>query len=193
MRQQPELTVEEVPTDELVPYARNAKVHTNEQIDQIVKSIEEFGFNDPIAVWHNEDGAMEIIEGHGRVMAAKKLGLDVLPVVTLDHLTNEQRRACMHAHNQLTMNTGWELGTLSFELDELDFDSEGFGFDSGFDAAQDLLDDDLVPFNDGLGKVSFNVTFTFPADKKQFVKAFLDDIGKDQAVSIIVEAADQWE
>lgn len=75
MRQQPELTVEEVPTDELVPYARNAKVHTNEQIDQIVKSIEEFGFNGPIAVWHNEDGAMEIIEGHGRVMAAKKLGL----------------------------------------------------------------------------------------------------------------------
>lgn len=67
------MTVEEVPTDELVPYARNAKVHTNEQIDQIVKSIEELGFNDPIAVRHNEDGAMEIIEGHGRVMAAKKL------------------------------------------------------------------------------------------------------------------------
>lgn len=128
MRQQPELTVEEVPTDELVPYARNAKVHTNEQIDQIVKSIEEFGFNDPIAVWHNEDGAMEIIEGHGRVMAAKKLGLDVLPVVTLDHLTNDQRRAYTHVHNQLTMNTGWDLETLSFDLDELDFDFEDFGF-----------------------------------------------------------------
>lgn len=110
MRQQPELTVEEVPTDELVPYARNAKVHTNEQIDQIVKSIEEFGFNDPIAVWHNEEGAMEIIEGHGRVLAAKKLGLDVLPVVTLDHLTNDQRRAYTHVHNQLTMNTGLSNG-----------------------------------------------------------------------------------
>lgn len=183
MKQQPELTVEEVPTDALVPYARNAKVHTNEQVEQIVRSIEEFGFNDPIAVWHNEDGAMEIIEGHGRVMAAKKLGLDVLPVVTLDHLTNEQRRAYTHVHNQLTMNTGWDLDTLSFDLDELDFDFEGFGFDGGFDAIQDLLDDDLV---------SFNVTFTFPADKKQSVKAFLDDAGKDQAVSIIVKAAEQW-
>ena len=128
MRQQPELTVEEVPTDELVPYARNAKVHTNEQIDQIVKSIEEFGFNDPIAVWHNEDGEMEIIEGHGRVLAAKKLGLGVLPVVTLDHLTNVQRRAYTHVHNQLTMNTGWDLDALSFDLDELDFDFEDFGF-----------------------------------------------------------------
>lgn len=193
LRQQPELTVEEVPTDELVPYARNAKVHTNEQINQIVKSIEEFGFNDPIAVWHNEEGAMEIIEGHGRVLAAKKLGLDVLPVVTLDHLTNDQRRAYTHVHNQLTMNTGWDLEMLSFDLDELDFDFEGFGFDSGFDAIQDLLDDDLVSFKDEFEKSSFNVTFTFPADKKQSVKAFLDDAGKDQAVSIIVKAAEQWE
>ena len=192
LRQQPELTVEEVPTDELVPYANNAKVHTNEQIGQIVKSIEEFGFNDPIAVYHNEDGAMEIIEGHGRVMAAKKLGLDVLPVVTLDHLTNDQRRAYTHVHNQLTMNTGWDLDKLSFDLDDLDFDFDGFGFDSGFDAIQDLLDDDLVSFKDELEKNSFNITFVFPSEKKDVVKAFLDDAGKDQAVSIIVKAAEQW-
>lgn len=80
-----------------------------------------------------------------------------------------------------------------FDLDELDFDFEGFGFDSGFDAIQDLLDDDLVSFKDEFEKSSFNVTFTFPADKKQSVKAFLDDAGKDQAVSIIVKAAEQWE
>lgn len=91
------------------------------------------------------------------------------------------------------MNTGWDLGTLSFDLDELDFDFEDFGFDSGFDAIQDLLDDDLVSFKDEFEKSSFNVTFTFPADKKQSVKAFLDDAGKDQAVSIIVKAAEQWE
>ena len=136
---------------------------------------------------------MEIIEGHGRVLAAKKLGLDVLPVVTLDHLTNDQRRAYTHVYNQLTMNTGWDLETLSFDLDELDFDFEDFGFDSGFDAIQDLLDDDLASFKDEFEKSSFNVTFTFPADKKQSVKAFLDDAGKDQAVSIIVKAAEQWE
>lgn len=82
--------------------------------------------------------------------------------------------------------------TLSFDLDELDFDFEDFGFDSGFDAIQDLLDDDLVSFKDEFEKSSFNVTFTFPADKKQSVKAFLDDAGKDQAVSIIVKAAEQW-
>ncbi len=140
MRQQPELTVGEVPTDDLVSYARNAKVHTNEQIDQIVKSIEEFGFNDPIAVWHNEEGAMEIIEGHGRVLAAKKLGLDVLPVVTLDHLTNDQRRAYTHVHNQLTMNTGWDLDALSFDLDELDFDFEDFGFSIDHDIAGEPAD-----------------------------------------------------
>ncbi len=192
MKQQPELTVGKVPTDDLVPYARNAKVHTNEQVDQIVRSIEEFGFNDPIAVWHNDNGELEIIEGHGRVMAAKKLGLDVLPVVTLDHLTNDQRRAYTHVHNQLTMNTGWDLDKLNFDLDELDFDFEDFGFDGCFDAIQDLLDDDLVSFKDELEKTSFNVTLTFPIDKKQSVKDFLDDAGKDQAVSIIVKAAEQW-
>lgn len=186
------MTVEEVPTDDLVPYARNAKVHTNEQVDQIAKSIEEFGFNDPIAVWHNGNGELEIVEGHGRVMAARKLGLDVLPVVTLDHLTGDQRRAYTHIHNQLTMSTGWDLETLGFDLDELDFDFEGFGFDGGFDAIQDLLDDDLVSFKDELERSSFNVTFTFPADKKQSVRAFLDGAGKDQAVSIIVKAAEQW-
>ena len=69
MKQQPELTVEEVPTESLIPYARNAKIHTNEQIDQICESIGEFGFNDPVAVWDGTDGP-EIIEGHGRVIDA---------------------------------------------------------------------------------------------------------------------------
>lgn len=73
-----------------------------------------------------------------------------------------------------------------------DFDFEDFGFDSGFDAIQDLLDDDLVSLKDELEKTSFNITLTFPIDKKQSVKDFLDDAGKDQAVSIIVKAAEQW-
>lgn len=70
MKQQPELTVTETRTDNLVPYVRNAKIHTNEQVEQIIKSIEEFGFNDPVAVWHNASGQLEIVEGHGRVLAA---------------------------------------------------------------------------------------------------------------------------
>lgn len=130
MKQQPELTVEEVPTESLIPYARNAKIHTNEQIDQICESVGEFGFNDPVAVWDGPDGP-EIIEGHGRVMAAKKLGLDVVPVVRLDHLSDEQRRAYGIVHNKLTMNTGWDFAKLDEEVESLaNIDMGAFGFDS---------------------------------------------------------------
>lgn len=136
MKQQPELTVTEQRTDALIPYARNAKIHTNEQVDQIFKSIEEFGFNDPIAIWHNANDEMEIVEGHGRVLAASKLGLDAIPTICLDHLTDEQRRAYTHVHNQLNMNTGWDFETLDLDIEELemnlDLDFGDFGFESGF-------------------------------------------------------------
>lgn len=129
MRPMPELTIEEVPTEELVPYARNAKIHTGEQIDQICSSIEEFGFNDPVGVWDGPEG-LQIVEGHGRVMAAGKLGLATVPVVRLNHLSDEQRRAYALAHNKLTMNTGWDEELLSLDLEELNgvFDFEEFGF-----------------------------------------------------------------
>lgn len=136
VKQQPELTVTEQRTDALIPYARNAKIHTNEQVDQICKSIEEFGFNDPIAIWHNANDEMEIVEGHGRVLAASKLGLEVIPTICLDHLTDEQRRAYTHVHNQLNMNTGWDFETLDLDIEELemnlDLDFGDFGFESGF-------------------------------------------------------------
>ncbi len=129
MRQQPELKVEDAPTGSLVPYANNAKTHTGEQIDQICSSIEEFGFNDPVGVWDGPEG-LQIVEGHGRVMAAGKLGLATVPVVRLNHLSDEQRRAYALAHNKLTMNTGWDMGALSEELGDLsaDFDMSDFGF-----------------------------------------------------------------
>lgn len=143
MKEQPCLEVRELATADLVPYARNAKVHTSEQVEQIAKSVDEFGFNDPVAVWHNADGEMEIIEGHGRVLAAKKLGLGRIPVITLDHLSDAQRRAYTHIHNQLNMNTGWDLDTLSLELDEIEgFDWEDYGFEL-------LQDDDGVASLDG--------------------------------------------
>ena len=125
----PELKVEEMPVDSLVPYARNAKVHTEVQVDQIASSISEFGFNDPVAVWHNEAGESEIVEGHGRVLAAKKLGLQTVPVITLDALTDEQRRAYALVHNKLTMNTGFDFELLDAELQALEFDWGSLGFD----------------------------------------------------------------
>lgn len=120
------LKVEYVDIGELKPYAKNAKIHTDEQIDQIVESIRQFGMNDPIAVW--KDG--EIIEGHGRLMACQKLGMKQVPIIRLDGLTDEQRRAYMNVHNQLTMNTGFDLDLLAAELNEInEIDMSMFGFD----------------------------------------------------------------
>ena len=123
------LEVEYEDTEALVPYARNAKVHTAEQVGQIVNSIREFGFNDPVAVWTNASGESEIVEGHGRVLAAKELGRGRVPVIHLDRMSDEQRRAYTHVHNQLTMATDWDFSTLDADLAELDFDFEGLGFE----------------------------------------------------------------
>ncbi len=121
--------IELVKTSELVPYANNAKMHTNTQVEQIAASITEFGFNDPIAVWTNQDGRPEIVEGHGRVLAAERLGILELPVIRLDHLTDEERRAYTHVHNQTTLNSGFDMDILDRDFELLDFDWEKFGFD----------------------------------------------------------------
>ena len=120
------LKIEYIPTEELKTYAGNAKVHTAEQVEQIKESIREFGFNDPIAVWHGN----EIIEGHGRLIASIELGIDTVPIIRLDDLTDEQRRAYMLVHNKLTMNTDFDFDLLQQELDDLDdMDMEKFGFE----------------------------------------------------------------
>ena len=136
MKPMPELEITEVPTEELLEYPRNSKLHPHEQVDQIANSIEEFGFNSPILAWHNDDGEPEIVAGHGRLMAARKLGLEKRPVVFLDHMSEEQRRAYIIVDNQLTMNSGFDFGILADELAALpDFDMEDFGFeDFGVDA-----------------------------------------------------------
>ena len=135
-----QLKIEYVPAADLVPYSGNAKAHPAEQIEQIKASIAEFGFNDPIAVWKGN----EIIEGHGRLLAAQEMGLDKVPVVRLDDLTDEQRRAYTLVHNKLTMNTDFDAEMLGQELDSIsDIDMEAFGFDiSDFD-------DDAQDFDDG--------------------------------------------
>lgn len=122
------LIIEYESTGALAPYARNAKEHPDWQIDQITNSIEEFGFDDPIAVRRGEDGVDVIIEGHGRLLAAKLLGMEQVPVIRLDHLTEEQARAYALVHNQLTMNTGFDIDLLESEMAALDFDFEDLGF-----------------------------------------------------------------
>lgn len=120
-----DLKIEYVKLSEIKPYKGNAKTHPKEQVEQIKKSIQELGFNDPIGIWHNE-----IVEGHGRYMAAQELGLDTVPVIRLDRLTDEQRRAYTLIHNKLTMNSDFDFDILSAELDDIfDIDMSDFGFD----------------------------------------------------------------
>ena len=120
------LKVEYVPTESIKTYVNNAKIHTAEQIEQIKKSIQEFGFNDPIAVWKEN----EIIEGHGRLIAALELGIEDLPIIRLDNLTDEQRRAYTLVHNKLTMNTDFDFSLLEMELEAItNIDMGDFGFE----------------------------------------------------------------
>lgn len=117
------------PLERLQPYERNARTHSDEQVSQLVRSIEQFGFVNPILV-DSDDG---ILAGHGRLMAAKRLSLAQVPVVVLDHLTPEQRRAYVLADNQIALNGGWDLELLRSELLDLrveGFEWEGLGFDA---------------------------------------------------------------
>jgi len=117
------------PIDKLLPYARNARTHSESQVAQIAASIAEFGFVNPCLV--GGDGVL--VAGHGRLMAARKLGLESVPVVVLDHLTTTQRRALVIADNRIAENSGWDEAMLRIELDALRED--GFDLDiTGFDA-----------------------------------------------------------
>jgi hypothetical protein len=124
----PTLQIETWPVDRLIPSARNARTHSDQQVAQIAASIQEFGFLNPVLV--DPDGG--IIAGHGRVLAARKLKLTEIPVIVLDHLTENQRRAFMLADNQLALNAGWDEQMLRLELEALaqaQCDLEIIGFD----------------------------------------------------------------
>lgn len=149
----PDLHIERWPVERLIPYARNPRTHTEEQVAQIAASIAEFGFVNPVLV--GADGI--IIAGHARVMAARKLGLAEAPVIVLDHLSEAQRRALVIADNRLAQNAGWDEEMLRVELEALredDFNLALLGFEDaeiesllaeqeGESAA--LTDEDAVP------------------------------------------------
>ena len=119
------LQVEYVPISTIKPYKRNAKLHPQEQIEQIKNSMKEFGNIDPIGVWHDE-----IVEGHGRYEALKQMGAKEIPIIRLDDLTDEQRRAYSLTHNKLTMNSDFDLALLDTELAEIEtIDMELLGFE----------------------------------------------------------------
>lgn len=133
--------------EDINEYENNAKQHPEWQIEQIANSIKEFGFNDPIAI--NEDN--QIIEGHGRYLASKLLGINEVPCIVLTGLTEEQERAYIIAHNKLTLNTDFDLDKLQYELNALkveNFDLSLTGFEEyEIEALQQKAEDlDLSEF-----------------------------------------------
>lgn len=123
------LKIEYLEIGQLQPYERNAKKHDVDDVQAICRSIEQFGFSDPIGIWGKEN---TIVEGHGRLEAAKRLGLEKVPVIRLDHMTDEQRRAYALAHNKTAELSGWLDEVLKEEIESLqDFNMEDFGFDFG--------------------------------------------------------------
>jgi len=149
-----EIQVEQLPIDRLIPYARNSRTHSDEQVAQIAASIREFGFTNPVLV--DADGG--IIAGHGRVLAARKLKRETVPCIRLAHLTPAQRRAYVIADNKLALNAGWDedmlrleledlrgegfdLGLLGFAGDELQALTDGVNFEPGTEADQSRLDE----------------------------------------------------
>ena len=135
------MQIEYVDINSIKPYKKNAKLHPKEQIEQIKKSIEEFGNNDPIAIWKDE-----IVEGHGRLIALKELGYKEIPIIRLDHLTDEERKAYTLVHNKLTMNSDFDFDILKEELDNFDtIDMSEFGFDIDLDIEeqQEIIEDEV--------------------------------------------------
>jgi hypothetical protein len=121
--------IDQVPVADLLPYARNARTHSDAQVAQIAASIAEFGFTNPCLV----DAANELIAGHGRLLAARRMGLETVPCIRLGHLTPAQKRAYVIADNQLALNAGWDMDLLAQEIAALrvdDFDLELLGFDT---------------------------------------------------------------
>ena len=146
------MQIEQIQLEALIPYINNSRTHSDEQVAQIAASIKEFGFNNPILV----DKDNSIIAGHGRLQAARKLGLTEVPCVRLEHLTETQRKAYVIADNRLALNAGWDNELLTIELNELladGFALEILGFDSDelktlldpLEPTEGLVDEDQVP------------------------------------------------
>lgn len=146
------MNIEKIEISALIPYARNARTHSDEQIAQIAGSIKEFGFNNPVLI----DKDNGVIAGHGRLAAARKLNLKEVPCIRLEHLSETQRKAYILADNRIALNSGWETDLLSLELSELlegGVSLESLGFDADeidallnkIEPTEGLTDEDEVP------------------------------------------------
>jgi len=169
------LKIEQRKVADLIPYAANSRTHSDAQVAQIAASIKEFGWTNPILV----DGEDTLIAGHGRLLAARKLNMDKVPVIVLDHLTKAQQRALVIADNQLAMNAGWDMNMLENEIRDLadnDFDLDFLGFsDEELDRMLAEVDAiDLPQLADGDRDPFQQMTFTLHDEQAEQVKEAIE-------------------
>lgn len=178
------MKIEKISIDKIKPYENNAKLHPPEQIEQIKKSIQDFGNNDPIAI--DENGV--IIEGHGRYEALKELGFKEIEVIRLSHLSEQQKKAYSLIHNKLTMNTDFDYNILDSELAYInEIDMSVFGFelsisDEDFDTEFSLTDDEK-PSRE-------QITFVLQREQLKFLENAMNEV-KDEMTEIYEEASDK--
>lgn len=168
------------PIDDLIPYARNSRLHSDKQIEKIANSIKEFGFINPVIT----DGQNGIIAGHGRVMAAKKVGFKELPCIEAAHLTDTQRRAYVLADNRIAEGSSWDhemvfkeltaLQEMDFDLAITDFDINQYSLDDDYFPIDDLDDEEKEPNKTDDGYVEF--ALVMPSEEKRRVAGILKKI-----------------
>jgi ParB-like chromosome segregation protein Spo0J len=164
------MEIEQIDIEDLIPYAMNARTHSDAQVAQIAGSIKEFGFNNPVLI----DKDNVLIAGHGRVMAGRKLGLKEVPAIRLGHLTENQKKAYILADNRIALNSSWDYELLESEMRDLkdaDYDLGSLGFDEKeleliadvkpLDEMPELPDGDKQPFQ--------QITFTLHDEQKSVV------------------------
>ena len=163
--------LEQVSIDALIPYARNSRTHSDAQVAQIAASIREFGFTNPVLI----DAEGGIIAGHGRTMAARKLGLETVPCIRLSDLTEAQKKAYIIADNKLALNAGWDVDMLKIEIEELqalDYDLSLLGFDD-LELDEIFSKNEEEEENDYTQKV--DAPTYEPSDVKPDIKELFDD------------------
>ena len=165
-----DLKIEYVDISSIKPYTNNAKKHPVEQIEQIKNSIQQFGMDDPIGIWGEE-----IVEGHGRLEACKQLGYKKVPIIRLDHLTDEERKAYTLVHNKLTMNSDFDYNILDEELaGVMDIDMGDFGFNTNDISAEDFGEEFSLAEGDK-GNIE-QITFTLASEQAEVIRGAVDFI-----------------
>lgn len=168
------MQIEELAVKDLKPYENNARRHQEADVAAIMASIKEFGFNDPIGIWSDDN---IVVEGHGRLVAAKKLGMTKVPCIRLDDLTDEQRRAYALAHNKTAELSEWDAGMLDIELGDItDIDMSAFGFDETI-SPDGFGEDFSLP--DGDKSEIVTITFTLHENQKELIEHAMQMVEDD--------------